>query len=146
MGGLRLHQQHNIVSTVYHMRCSCLAGSKELFVILQTKTSEEVGDTHTGSVGVSVAKEDVCVFMTPSVCEYGGWGAAACQEGPVCIGREAQRGKILSGACLGHCFPHSVCSVARGWGVRGETSGSVPCFCQAFNASNTFLVPANTRN
>lgn len=92
----------------------------------------------TGSVGVRVVKEDVCVFMTICACVYGGWGTAACQEGPVCISREAQRGKILSGACLGHCFPHSVCSIARRR-VRGETSGSVPRFCQALNASNTFF-------
>ncbi|MEQ2287128.1 hypothetical protein AMECASPLE_009342 [Ameca splendens] len=53
----------------------------------------------------------------------GGWGfrgAVTCQQGSVCISRKAQRGEILSGACLGCCFPHSAYSTARRGGVEGR--------------------------
>lgn len=46
----------------------------------------------------------------------------------LCISREAQRSKILSGACLGHFFPQSACSTGRS-GVGGRDSWLSLCVC-----------------
>lgn len=77
--------------------------------------------------------ERMCMCVCVSEWVHAGWdvGALTCNHGPVCICGEAQRSKILSGACLGHYFPQSACSIAGGGGTqRGELMIMYVCACQ----------------
>lgn len=66
-----------------------------------------------GSVRVRVVGEDVCM------CVYVG-GVAACQQGPVCISREAQRGKDLIWRVPQPLFP-TICMLhCQEGGERGD--------------------------
>lgn len=52
----------------------------------------------TGSVRVRVVEEDVCLCVSV----WGGWGAAACQKGPVCVPREARSYLARASATVSH--------------------------------------------